>query len=122
MEKPQKKLLIVDDDNDIIDLVSIYLEDEFEIHSALNADDAQVLLKDQSFDLIVVDIFLPRIDGKELIKIIRKDEQRTPILAISGYLQRDVFLSEIKEIGADDFMEKPFLLGSFLNTISRLTS
>lgn len=117
---PQKKVLVIDDDSDIIDLVGIYLEDDFQIFSALHADAAFEELEKNEFDLVVVDIYLPEVDGKKIIQEIRKRESKTPILAISGYLQKEACLSELMKIGVNDFVEKPFLLGTFLNTVNRL--
>jgi DNA-binding response OmpR family regulator len=115
-----KRALVVDDDRDIIHLIQIYLEEKFTVVASESAEDAFVCLEHMTFDLIIVDIYLPDMSGKEIIKKARSLGQ-TPILAISGFLQKKAFLQEFKILGANDFLEKPFMMVQFLKAIEELT-
>ena len=105
MEK--RKILIVDDDANIAELIALYLTKEcFQCEIAEDGETA--LEKHQSFqpDLILLDIMLPGIDGYELCRRIRA-KMTTPILFLSA---RDSELNKVVglELGADDYLAKPF--------------
>jgi len=101
------KILVVDDDEKIKKLISIYLENEgFSTTLANDAEEALELLKDEEFDLIILDIMLPKIDGIEAcIKI--REERTLPIIMLSA---KSEDLDKIQGLssGADDYLTKPF--------------
>ncbi|MEE6449229.1 response regulator transcription factor [Gottfriedia acidiceleris] len=101
------KILVVDDDEKIKKLISIYLENEgFSTTLANDAEEALELLKDEDFDLIILDIMLPKIDGIEAcIKI--REERTLPIIMLSA---KSEDLDKIQGLssGADDYLTKPF--------------
>ncbi len=101
------KVLVVDDDRDIINLIRIYLErDDIEVHEANDGLKAAKMLKGGGFDLAVIDIMLPGMNGLELIKSLRKSSD-IPVVIISakaGTMDKVFGL----EIGADDYITKPF--------------
>lgn len=105
MEK--KKILIVDDDANIADLISLYLTKEcFQCEVA--ADGISALKKHETFhpDLILLDIMLPGMDGYEVCREIRKTDA-TPIIMLSA--KGEVFDKVLGlELGADDYIIKPF--------------
>lgn len=105
MEK--KKILIVDDDANIADLISLYLTKEcFQCEIAADGEDA--ISKYASFkpDLILLDIMLPGMDGYDVCREIRK-KYATPIIMLSA--KGDVFDKVLGlELGADDYIIKPF--------------
>jgi DNA-binding response OmpR family regulator len=101
------KILVVDDDEKIKKLISIYLENEgFSTTLANDAEEALELLKDEDFDLIILDIMLPKINGIEAcIKI--REERTLPIIMLSA---KSEDLDKIQGLssGADDYLTKPF--------------
>ncbi|MDE6024765.1 MAG: response regulator transcription factor [Lachnospiraceae bacterium] len=105
MEK--QRILIVDDDENIAELISLYLVKEcFATEIAYNGKDALRLSKTYNPHLILLDIMLPDIDGYEVCTEIRKTRQ-TPIIMLSA--KGEVFDKVLGlKIGADDYMIKPF--------------
>ena len=103
----KQKILIVDDDTNISELISLYLIKEcFETKTV--ADGESALLAFHSFrpDLIILDLMLPGIDGYQVCREIRRESQ-TPIIMLSA--KGEVFDKVLGlELGADDYMVKPF--------------
>jgi phosphate regulon transcriptional regulator PhoB len=105
-----KKILIVDDEPDIVDLVSYNLKkDGFRITTASDGEAALHKIRKDRFDLVVLDLMLPGIQGVELCRIIRNDPKTadTPIIMLTAKgeeVDRVIGL----ESGADDYMTKPF--------------
>lgn len=101
-----KKILIVEDDNNINNLLSDLLESEYEVTQAFAGSEARRLLLDTSFNLILLDLMLPGVSGEELITEIRT-EKPTPIIVITAKNDPTV-LSEVFDAGANDYIAKPF--------------
>ncbi len=83
----KKKILIVDDDNDLLDLFEIFLFQEFQVVTAINGFDALNCMKDEKPDCIITDIMMPVMDGIQLIKRIRKVEgfENIPVIATTAF-------------------------------------
>ena len=103
----KQKILIVDDDENIAELISLYLTKEcFETVIAYDGEDAILLYHQEAPDLILLDLMLPGIDGYEVCREIRKVGS-TPIIMLSA--KGEVFDKVLGlELGADDYMIKPF--------------
>ena len=103
----KQKILIVDDDENIAELISLYLIKEcFETQIAGDGESALQAVKSFQPNLILLDLMLPGIDGYEVCRQIRRD-QTTPIIMLSA--KGEVFDKVLGlELGADDYMEKPF--------------
>ncbi|PTL27967.1 DNA-binding response regulator [Lachnospiraceae bacterium oral taxon 096] len=101
------KVLIVDDDDYISDLVSLYLEKEqFQTKSALDGESALKLFAEFKPDIVILDLMLPGIDGYQVCREIRRTSQ-VPILMLSA--KGEVFDRVLGlELGADDYLVKPF--------------
>ncbi len=105
MEK--KRILIVDDDENIAELISLYLVKEcYDTEIVLNGEDALETFKTYQPHLVLLDIMLPGIDGYDVCREIRKDSN-VPIVMLSA--KGEVFDKVLGlKIGADDYMVKPF--------------
>lgn len=103
----KKKILIVDDDENIAELISLYLIKEcFDTEIALNGEEALEKFKVYQPQLVLLDIMLPGIDGYDVCREIRKDSN-VPIIMLSA--KGEVFDKVLGlKIGADDYMVKPF--------------
>jgi len=119
MDKVKIKLLIIDDEKDIRDsLKDILIDEGYEIHLAANALDAKKIKLSQTFDLILLDIWMPDIDGLSLLKEwASNNEINCPVVMMSGHGTIDTAI-EATKIGATDFLEKPISLQKLLKTIS----
>jgi excisionase family DNA binding protein len=111
LESGKRKLLIVDDDQELVDLLvdTFERDSRFEIKTANNGFDAGMLVKEFRPDLVVLDIMLPDINGKEVCQRIRSDVtmEAVKVICISGMVEQDK-VADLKAAGADDFMQKPF--------------
>jgi len=104
---PAKKILVVDDEKKIVDIVKAYLEKEgFQINVAYDGKSALELARTYSPDLIVLDLMLPEISGWDVCRAIRKNSD-VPIIMLTA---RDEVADKIVglELGADDYLAKPF--------------
>ncbi|GAA3013253.1 response regulator transcription factor [Tetragenococcus solitarius] len=101
-----KKILIVEDDNNINNLLNDLLESDYKITQAFAGSEARRLLLEESFDLILLDLMLPGVSGEELIAEIRA-KKTTPIIVITAKNDPAV-LSEVFDTGANDYIAKPF--------------
>ena len=107
---PNKKILVVDDEADLVELVSYNLEKEgFAVDSAFNGEDALVKVKKGNFDLLILDLMLPEIQGMELCRLIRNDP-KTAMLPIIMLTAKGEEMDRVVgiEMGADDYVTKPF--------------
>jgi len=112
----QKKILVVDDDKDIVKLITKSLSYEgFETISAYSGKEALCALKENHIDFIILDIMMPSMDGLDVCRSIRKS-YNAPILFLSA---RDKDIDKIVglEIGADDYMTKPFSIQELTSRI-----
>ncbi|MDC0284744.1 MAG: response regulator [Mariniblastus sp.] len=111
LESGKRKLLIVDDDVELVELmVDVFARDgRFEIKSANNGFGAGMLVKEFRPDLVILDVMLPDINGKEVCQRVRNDPsmKTVKIICISGMVEQDK-IADLRAAGADDFMNKPF--------------
>ncbi len=118
LESGKRKVLIVDDDEDLVELLSdVFARDSrFEIRTANNGFGAGMAVKEFRPDLVVLDVMLPDINGKEVCERVRSDEtlESVKIICISGMVEQDKVI-ELREAGADDFMHKPFNVDRLLD-------
>ncbi len=103
----RQKILIVDDDENIAELISLYLTKEcFETSIVYDGESALACVKSFSPDLILLDLMLPGIDGYQVCREVRA-KYATPIIMLSA--KGEIFDKVLGlELGADDYMEKPF--------------
>ena len=113
-----KKVLVVEDHHDTSFLLCRLLKNEgYEVEHAIDGMVGYKTAAAAPPDLIVTDIQMPRMDGIEMIKRIRESRSldTTPIIVMSAYGQRRI--NEALEAGADQFVEKPIDLQTFLETV-----
>lgn len=118
LESGKRKLLIVDDDEELVELLSdTFAKDgRFEIKTANNGFDAGMLVKEFRPDLVILDVMLPDINGKEVCQRVRSDStlESVKIICISGMIEQDK-IADLKAAGANDFMQKPFDVNRLLD-------
>ena len=102
-----ERILVVDDEKAIADLVGIYLTKEgFDVQIAYSGADAAKAILEQEFDLALLDVMLPDIDGFELLRTIRASHTYPVIMLTARDAQQDKI--EGLSLGADDYVVKPF--------------
>ncbi len=111
LESGKRKALIVDDDQDLVELLAdaFSRDGRFDVKTANNGFDAGMLVKEFRPDVVVLDIMLPDINGKEVCQRVRGDStlEQVKIICISGMVEQDK-VADLRAAGADDFMQKPF--------------
>lgn len=114
-----KKLLIVDDDPSFNEMLCNYLlRNKYEVESAHSGQSALELLKKHTFDLVLTDFRLPKMNGLELIERIKKDQPQTPVILITNYADIRTAVQSIK-LGAFEFVNKPVNPDELLKTIEK---
>lgn len=101
------KILIVEDDISVSEMIQNYLEKEgYKVVTALEGEEGMQKFQNDTFDLIILDIMMPKLDGIEVMKQIRRDSS-VPILIVSA---KDTDVEKVLglELGADDYIAKPF--------------
>ncbi len=105
-----KKVLVIDDEADIAEIVSYNLKKEgFEVESCLDGESALKKIRASSYDLLILDLMLPGLQGLELCRILRKDPKTAdiPVIMLTAKGEEvDKVLG--LELGADDYITKPF--------------
>ena len=118
LENGKRKVLIVDDDEGLVELlVDVFEQDgRFDIKTANNGFDAGMLVKEFRPDLVVLDVMLPDINGKEVCQRVRSDPalEAVKILCISGMVEQNK-IQELRDAGANDFLQKPFTVDKVLD-------
>jgi excisionase family DNA binding protein len=118
LESGKRKVLLVDDDIDLVELMTRVIEEDgrFEVRIASNGFDAGMMVKDYRPDIIVLDVMLPDINGKEVCQRVRADAtlEDVRILCISGLIEEDK-VQDLKLSGADDFLPKPFEIDDLID-------
>lgn len=123
LDSGKRKVLIVDDDQELVELITEVLERDgrFEVRSVNNGFDAGMMVKEYRPDIIVLDIMLPDINGREVCQRVRGDKTMddVKIICISGMVEEDR-VAELRAAGADDFMHKPFEVERLLERMCQL--
>jgi len=125
LEMGKTRVLVVDDDPAIVEMLVELLERDgrFEVETAATGFDAG--LKTRSFrpDVIVLDYMLPDINGNAVCRSIRADDSLSDvrIIIVSGVVERD-HVEKLLEDGADDFIQKPFSIEQLVNRITELVA
>lgn len=119
MEK--KKILVVDDQVDLVKTIQFALElEQYEVLVSYNGEDALNQARRENPDLILLDIMLPKLDGYKVCRLLKFDEQfkHIPILMLTAKTQeKDKILGV--ETGADEYITKPFDIDELIGKIKK---
>ena len=113
-----KKILLVDDDDALRQSLGeqLQLHEEFSPSEAVDGATALELVKDNHYDLVILDVGLPDVDGREVCRLMRRQGVRAPIIMLTGADgEADTILG--LDSGANDYITKPFRLGVLLARI-----
>ena len=114
------RILVVEDEKDLNNIITKHLKkNNFSVDSVFNGEEALEYLDYGAYDLIILDIMLPKVNGYEVIKKLRENKNEIAVLMLTA---RDSVEDKIKglDLGADDYLIKPFDFGELLARIRAL--
>jgi DNA-binding NtrC family response regulator len=118
----KSSVLVVDDEDALRTVLSNELTNEgYDVTNAADGDDAIGELQKSAFDLILLDIKMPRMNGFEVLKFVKEHHPTTKVVMLTGFADLKNAI-ESKKLGADDFVSKPYDLVDLLTTIERVLS
>ncbi|MDB4997475.1 MAG: two component, sigma54 specific, transcriptional regulator, Fis family [Myxococcaceae bacterium] len=117
MSLPRPRLLIVEDDLSVQEALAVGLEDNYDVAVASNGEDALALLLAGPFDAVVLDLMLPGMDGVSLMRAMRERSIRVPTVLASA---SPLVASAARELGAVDYLAKPFTLRQIESKLARV--
>ena len=114
-----KKVLIVEDNPNMSSLLADILLQCFDLKSekAKDGQEALDILKDEAFDLVITDLMMPKIDGKELLKTVKQNFPHLPVVLITGY---EAEFNPEEEPRPDGFLLKPFKVQQIDEVLKRI--
>ena len=114
------KILLVDDEKQLTDALSVILKkNNYSVDCAYNGEDGLDLAMSGIYDLVVLDIMMPKIDGITVLKTLRQNKINTPILMLSAKSEISDKIDGLN-FGADDYITKPFITDELLARIRAL--
>ena len=118
----KSSILVVDDEDALRTVLSGELASEgYEVQTASDGDEAVTEMGKANFDLVLLDIKMPRMNGFEVLKFIKEKHAKTKVVMLTGFADLKNAI-ESKKLGADDFVSKPYDLVDLLTTIERVLS
>lgn len=115
------RILLVEDEKSLREVISLNLElEEWEVVSVDNGKDAIEKAVSEHYDIIILDLMIPKVNGLEVLKTIRIKNHNTPVIIISA---KGTSTDRIKglKLGADDYLSKPFEIEELIIRINKLT-
>jgi len=121
MNKKRHKLLIIDDNDDTLDLLEIFLYKDYDIRIAHNGFDGLNAASEEPPDCIITDIMMPVMDGIKLFNSLKKNEKTAPIpvIAITSFIKK-MNTKSLLNIGFSDVITKPLKLKSIQSTLKKI--
>ena len=115
------KLLVIDDDSAVTDLLSLLLRSHgFEVTATNNSTEGLTLIRDNSPDVVILDLMMPDMDGWQICKAVREYSQ-VPIIILSA-LNDPSMIASVLDAGADDYLTKPTPSRVLIAHINRLVN
>lgn len=114
------RVLIVEDERRLSNIIKKgFIEDGFAVDQAFDGEEGQYLAESEQYDLIVLDIMLPKVDGLQVCKEIRKKSIKTPVLMLTAKSTTEDKVAGL-DSGADDYITKPFSFVEFRSRVHAL--
>jgi len=114
------KIIVIDDDTAVTDLLSVLLRSHgFDVRVTNNSSEGLGFVKDEEFDLVILDLMMPEMDGWEICKEVRTFS-KVPIIVLSA-LNDPSMVASVLDAGADDYLTKPTPSRILVAHINRLT-
>jgi DNA-binding NtrC family response regulator len=118
LEKQIHILTVDDDDSFRIIIEEILAKQGFKVSAASDGNEAITLIQHHEYDLILLDIKMPTVDGFEVLKFVKKRNPATKVIMLTGYADLKLAV-DAKNLGADDFVAKPIMRDDLMNSIEK---
>jgi len=120
MNMKKKKILVIDDEKSILDLIRQVLSEnnEYELYLTDDAREALALLRAGKFNVVISDIRMPNLDGLSLLELISGIDSMIPVILMTGFAETEIMQRAIK-LGVYDFLRKPFTLIDLIFSVRR---
>jgi DNA-binding response OmpR family regulator len=116
----KKRILVVDDEYSLRSTLTAQLKEQgYSVSAAEDGDVAIKMLRSQSFDLILLDLKMPHVDGYEVLKFVKHKHPKTKVMVLTGFADLKNALDS-RGLGADHFIAKPFERKDLLSAVQRL--
>ncbi len=113
-----KKVLIVDDEPEVVELISIVLDrDDLQLLEAYDGEEALEVVLAERPDLMITDLMMPGLDGIELCRRVKADPASSAMMIVTMSARRELYA---EDCGADEFIRKPFDITDVVATVDRL--
>lgn len=117
-----KKVLVVDDDVDILGMVATMLQGHgFKVLQASNGEEALSIVRSASPDLVLLDIMMPRMNGFEVLREVLRIAPGTRVVMITAFGDLDTYMDAM-ELGATDYVNKPFETAELLRVVRKVSA
>ena len=116
INETKRNILIIDDEEDILTTCQSILEDEgYDVYIAKNSEESEEILKSKNINLVFLDVWLPNVDGLDILANIKKDYPEVSVIMMSGHAGVETAVRATK-MGAYDFLEKPINISKLLSS------
>ncbi len=113
-----KTVLVIDDEEECAEVIGEILKDDYKVVLAYSAKEAREICQKKMPDLIITDLNMPNTTGLEFTHRLYEEGHDVPIIAISGYLNKDLALKAI-DLGVYDYIQKPFQTNDVLDLVKK---
>ena len=114
-----RNILIVDDETEIVEFLSNFLRRKnTKVFIATSGNQALELFKDNDFDLVLLDIGIPDIDGLKILEIVKRIDENLKVIMVTGK-DDDESVIKAQKLGASDYITKPLELGNLYSVVSK---
>ena len=118
----KSRVLVVDDEDALRTVLGNELSGEgYDVDTASDGDEAISKVQNKKFDLLLLDIKMPKVDGFEVLRFVKKSFPSVKVIMLTGFADLKNAI-ESKKLGAEDFVSKPYDLVDLLTTIERVLS
>ena len=116
------KILVVDDESEIVDQIKEYLDDEgFQVFTAETGQEGIEIGKREMPNLLILDMKLPDMPGILVLKTLKEIHPKMKVITITGYIDQAMF-DQAEELGRDTFIQKPFDLETLRKEVAKLVN
>jgi len=113
------KILVVDDDQELREnIVEILKAEDFDVRTAANGEEALDLLSETGFDLVLLDLIMPKMGGMDVLSLIKRQHPGVKVIMITAYSTVDNAVEAMKK-GADDYITKPFKINDLSMAVKK---